>query len=123
MQAEKNRLLYWSKGKRGRGEEKVLGFRLCTRVVSQGQAADEWCRSLFPLFLFVIPVGSQALYGVALHVQEALELLGFPFLRQGDDFLREHCRDSKGETAAAQVPTVTVPLSPGLQPHCQGPLH
>lgn len=69
-------------------------------MVSKGQAA-----SLFPFFLLVIPVGSQALYGVALHVQEALELLGFPFLRQGDNLFREHCREGEGEIASSQVPT------------------
>lgn len=56
-------------------------------------------------------MGRQALYGVALHVQEALELLGFPFFHQGDNLLREHCREGKGKTRAAQVPTATPTLS------------
>ena len=49
--------------------------------------------SLLPLLPLIVPPGGQALHGVALHVQGALELLGLPLIRQGDGFLREHCRE------------------------------
>ena len=92
----------------GRGGDDCL---LGCRSSLQGLAADVGRWSLFPLLLFIIPVGSQALYGVALHVQEALELLGFPFFRQGDNLLREHCREGKGETVTARVSVAAGTLS------------
>lgn len=53
--------------------------------------------SLLPLLLLIVPPGGQPLHGVALHVQDALELLGLPLIRQGDGLLREHCGEGTGE--------------------------
>lgn len=60
--------------------------------------------SLLPLFLLIIPLRGQALHRVALHIQDALELLGLPLIRQRDGLLREHCREGMGRAGAAQDP-------------------
>lgn len=52
--------------------------------------------SLLPLLFLVVPPGGQALHRVGLHIQDALELLGLPLIRQGDGLLREHCREGMG---------------------------
>lgn len=57
--------------------------------------------SLLPLLLLIVPPGGQALHRVALHVQDAMELLGLPLVRQGDGLLREHCRKARGRDRAA----------------------
>lgn len=72
----------------------------------QGRAAGgvawDWdAVSLLPLLLLIVPPGGQALHRVALHVQDALELLGLPLIRQGDGLLREHCRKARGRDRAA----------------------
>lgn len=71
--------------------------RLWTRVELPGdQPGMRGAVSFLPVLLFIVPLGGQALHGVALHIQDALELLGLPLIRQSDRFLRKHCREGVG---------------------------
>lgn len=60
-------------------------------------------------------MGGQALHRVALHVQDALELLGLPLFRQGDGLLREHCGEGMqlGQRWLRMLPCLPPPPEPG----------
>lgn len=71
--------------------------RLRSRVELPGdQPGTCGAASFLPRLLFIVPLGGQALHRVALHIQDALELLGLPLIRQSDRLLREHCKEGMG---------------------------
>lgn len=92
--------------------------RLRARAELRGeQPGTQHAVSLLPLFLLIVPLGGQALHRVALHIQDALELLRLPLIRQREGLLREHCRDGRrGGSGPAQAR----PLPPGQGLQSQG---